>query len=107
MWSDETKIELFGLNSKRYVWWKPSTAHHPSNTIYIREACWWQHHAMRIFCNGIDWETCQDRVSYEWSQIRQILEENLIQSAKDVRLWQRFTFKQDNDPNHTAKSTLE
>ena len=25
MWSDEKKIELFGLNSKRYVWHKPNT----------------------------------------------------------------------------------
>ncbi len=32
-WSDETKIELFGLNSKRYVWRKPGTAHHLSNTV--------------------------------------------------------------------------
>ncbi len=32
LWSDETKIELFGLNSKRYVWRKPGTAHHLSNT---------------------------------------------------------------------------
>ncbi len=29
LWSDETKIELFGLNSKRYVWRKPGTAHQP------------------------------------------------------------------------------
>ncbi len=28
LWSDETKIELFGLNSKQYVWRKPGTAHH-------------------------------------------------------------------------------
>ena len=27
LWSDETKIELFGQNSKRYVWRKPNTAH--------------------------------------------------------------------------------
>ncbi|MBN3279662.1 CRVP protein, partial [Polyodon spathula] len=33
LWSDETKIELFGLNAKRYVWRKPNTAHHPGNTI--------------------------------------------------------------------------
>ena len=33
LWSDETKIELFGLNSKRYVWRKPNTAHHPKHTI--------------------------------------------------------------------------
>ena len=24
-WSDETKIELFGLNAKRHVWRKPGT----------------------------------------------------------------------------------
>ncbi len=33
LWSDETKIYLFGLNSKRYVWRKPGTAHHLSNTV--------------------------------------------------------------------------
>ncbi len=33
LWSDETKIEVFGLNSKRYVWRKPGTAHHLSNTV--------------------------------------------------------------------------
>ncbi|KAL0147767.1 hypothetical protein M9458_056943 [Cirrhinus mrigala] len=30
LWSDE---ELFGLNSKRYVWRQPGTAHHLSNTV--------------------------------------------------------------------------
>ena len=25
LWPDETKIELFGLNAKRYVWRKPGT----------------------------------------------------------------------------------
>ena len=29
LWSDETKIELFGLIAKRYVWREPNTAHHP------------------------------------------------------------------------------
>ena len=33
LWSDETKIELFGLNAKCYVWQKLSKAHHPINTI--------------------------------------------------------------------------
>ncbi|KAK3515048.1 hypothetical protein QTP70_004035 [Hemibagrus guttatus] len=33
LWSDETKIELFGLNGKRHVWRKPGTAHHLANTI--------------------------------------------------------------------------
>jgi hypothetical protein len=37
----------------------------------------------------------------------EILEENLLQSAQDLRLGQMFTFQQDNDPNHTAKTTQE
>ena len=38
---------------------------------------------------------------------RKILKENLLQSAKDLRLWQRFTFQQGNNPKNTAKATLE
>uniref|UniRef100_A0A8C4SRG5 Uncharacterized protein n=1 Tax=Erpetoichthys calabaricus TaxID=27687 RepID=A0A8C4SRG5_ERPCA len=33
LWSDETKIELFGVNARRHVWRKPGTAHHQANTI--------------------------------------------------------------------------
>uniref|UniRef100_A0A8C2KAX2 Uncharacterized protein n=1 Tax=Cyprinus carpio TaxID=7962 RepID=A0A8C2KAX2_CYPCA len=33
IWSDETKIELLGLNGKCNVWRKPGTAHHLANTI--------------------------------------------------------------------------
>ena len=33
LWSDETKMELFGLNAKCYFWHKPNTAHTPKNTI--------------------------------------------------------------------------
>uniref|UniRef100_A0AAY5K5Y3 Tc1-like transposase DDE domain-containing protein n=1 Tax=Esox lucius TaxID=8010 RepID=A0AAY5K5Y3_ESOLU len=33
LWFDETKVEHFGHKSKRYVWRKNNTAHHPKNTI--------------------------------------------------------------------------
>ena len=32
LWSDETKIELFGLNG-RHVWRKTGAAHQQANTI--------------------------------------------------------------------------
>ena len=41
------------------------------------------------------------------AKYRQIIEDNLLQSAKDLRLQQKFKFQQDNDPKHTAKATLE
>ncbi len=33
MWSDETKIELFGINSIRRVWRKKKDEYNPRNTI--------------------------------------------------------------------------
>ena len=33
LWSDETKIELFGHNDHRYVWRKKGDAYKPKNTI--------------------------------------------------------------------------
>ncbi len=33
LWSDETKIELFGINSTRRVWRRRNTAYDPKNTI--------------------------------------------------------------------------
>ena len=41
------------------------------------------------------------------AEYKEILKENLLQSAQDLRLGRSFTFQQDNDPNHTAKTTQE
>jgi hypothetical protein len=38
---------------------------------------------------------------------REILNRNLLQSAQGLRLGRRFTFQQDNDPKHTAKTVQE
>ena len=38
---------------------------------------------------------------------RRILDENLLESAMNVKLSRRFTFQLDNDSKHKAKATLE
>ena len=45
LWSEETKIELFGLNAKRHVWRKPGTT--PMGEV-------------GMFFSSRDWETSQD-----------------------------------------------
>ena len=38
---------------------------------------------------------------------RRILDENLPESAMNLKLGSRFTFQQDNDPKNKVKATLE
>ena len=41
------------------------------------------------------------------AKYREILDEILLQSTQDLRLGQRFTFQQENNPMHTSKTTQE
>uniref|UniRef100_A0A9J7YS80 Transposase n=1 Tax=Cyprinus carpio carpio TaxID=630221 RepID=A0A9J7YS80_CYPCA len=101
LWSDETKIELSGLNSKRYVWRKPGntvpTEKHGGGSIML-----WGCFSAAGTGRLVAIEGKMNAAKY-----RDILYENLLQSAQDLRLGRRFTFKQDNDPKHTAKITKE
>ncbi len=105
VWWD--KIELFGLNSKRYVWIKPGTAHHLSNTVPTVK-----HGGGSIMLWGCFSAAGTGRLvaiegKMNAAKYRDILDKNLLQSAQDLRLGRRFTFQQDNDPKHTAKITKE
>ncbi|KAG2460748.1 TCB1 transposase, partial [Polypterus senegalus] len=94
LWSDKTKIELFGVNARRHVWRKPGTAHHQ----VVAASCYgdvFQRRLVRI------------KGKMTAAMYRDILDENLLQSALDLRLGRRFIFQQDNDPKHTAKISTE
>jgi hypothetical protein len=86
LWFDDTKIELFGLNAKRYVWKKPGTAHHLANTIptvkhsggsIILWGCFSVAETGRL----VNIEGKMNRAKY-----REIPEENLFQSSQNLRL---------------------
>uniref|UniRef100_A0A9J7X9A1 Transposase n=1 Tax=Cyprinus carpio carpio TaxID=630221 RepID=A0A9J7X9A1_CYPCA len=107
LWSDETKIELFGLNSKRYVWRKPGTAHHLSNTVPTVKHGGGSIMLWGCFSAAGTGRLVAIKAKMNAVKYRDILDENLLQSAQDLRLGRRFTFQQDNDPKHTAKIMKE
>uniref|UniRef100_A0A8C7PSK3 Tc1-like transposase DDE domain-containing protein n=1 Tax=Oncorhynchus mykiss TaxID=8022 RepID=A0A8C7PSK3_ONCMY len=106
LWADETKIELFGNNAKRYVWRESNTLNTPSPLSNMVVAASWFRPAFLHQGQG-RWLKLMGR----W------MEPNtgpfwkndglLMESAKDLRLGRRFVFQQDNDPKHKAKSTME
>ncbi|KAG2468538.1 TCB1 transposase, partial [Polypterus senegalus] len=103
LWSDETKIELFGVNARRHVWRKPGTAHHQANTIPTVK-----HGGGSIMLWGAGTgRLVRIKGKMTAAMYRDILDENLLQSALDLRLGRRVIFQQDNDPKHTAKIPKE
>ncbi|KAG2456602.1 TC1A transposase, partial [Polypterus senegalus] len=107
LWSNETKIELFGVNARSQVWRKPGTAHYQANTIPTVK-----HGGGSIMlwgCFSVAGTGTLVRIKgmMTAAMYRDILDENLLQSALDLRLGRRFIFQQDNDPKHTAKISKE
>ncbi|MBN3280925.1 TCB1 transposase, partial [Polyodon spathula] len=107
LWSDETKLELFGLNAKHYVWHRPNTEHLPVNTIPTVKHGGGSIMLWGCFSSAGTGKLVRIEGKMDGAKYRQILEENLFQSAKDLKLGRKFTFQQDNDPKHKAKATLE
>ena len=100
IWSDENKIKLFGLNAKCHIWRKPGTipiVKHGGGRVMLW-GCFTAAGTGRL----VRIEGKINRAKY-----REILDENLFQSAQDLRLGRRFTFQQNNDPKHTAKTMQE
>ncbi|KAG2462973.1 TC1A transposase, partial [Polypterus senegalus] len=105
--SDETKIEHFGVNARRHVWRKPGTAHHQANTIPTVKHGGGSIMLWGCFSAAGTGRLVRIKRKMTAAMYRDILDENLLQSALDLRLGRRFIFQQDNDPKHTAKITKE
>ena len=52
---------------------------------------------MGMFVISRDWGTCQDRRENGGAKYRKILDENLLPSARKLKLGRKFTFQHDND----------
>jgi hypothetical protein len=79
IWSDETKIELFGLNAKRQVWRKLCTiptVKHGGGSIML-----W-----RSFSVAGTGRLVRIDAKMNGQKYREIIDQNLLQSAQDLRL---------------------
>uniref|UniRef100_A0A669ESK4 Transposase Tc1-like domain-containing protein n=1 Tax=Oreochromis niloticus TaxID=8128 RepID=A0A669ESK4_ORENI len=106
LWSDEPKMELFGQNAKRYVWRKTTTAHHSEHTIPTVKYGGGSIMLWGCFSSAGTGKLVRVDGKMDGAKYRATLEENLLESAKDLRLGRRFTFQQDNDPKHKARATM-
>ncbi|KAK3556490.1 hypothetical protein QTP70_008318 [Hemibagrus guttatus] len=107
LWTDETKIELFGRSVSHYVWHKNNTAFQKKNIIpkvkygggsVIVWGCFAASGPGRLaVING----TMNSAV------YQKILKENVRPSVCDLKLKRTWVLQQDNDPKHTSKSTSE
>lgn len=105
LWTDETKIELFGHNSNRYVWRKPNAAFddknlrptikHGGGSIMLWGCFAASGPGKLVRINGI-----MDSAAYQ-----SILADNLQPSARQLGLHRNWVLQQDNDPKHTSRST--
>ena len=107
MWSDETKIELFGINSTRHVWRKRNAEYNPKNTIpTVKHG---SGNLMLWGCFSAKGIARLHRIEgrMNGAMYRKILGDNLLPSVRALKMGCGWVFQHDNDSKHTAKSTKE
>ncbi|KAG2458309.1 TC1A transposase, partial [Polypterus senegalus] len=95
------------VNARCHVWRKPSTTHHQANTIPTVKHGGGSIMLWGCFSAAGTGRLVRIKGKMSATMYRDILDENVLQSALDLRLGRRFIFQQDNDPKHTAKISKE
>lgn len=103
MWSDETKIELFGHNDVQKVWRKSGEAYAPKNTIPTVKHGGGSIMLWGCFTSSGTGELVRVHGTMTKEYYVEILSNNLKKSAQQLRLGRSFFFQQDNDPKHSSK----
>ncbi|KAI3369416.1 hypothetical protein L3Q82_007640 [Scortum barcoo] len=107
IWSDETKIELFGKNSTCRVWRRKNAELHPKNTIPTVKHGGGNIMLWGCFSAKGPGRLIRVKERMNGAMYREILSENLLPSARALKMKRGWVFQHDNDPKHTARATKE
>uniref|UniRef100_A0A4W5QP66 Tc1-like transposase DDE domain-containing protein n=1 Tax=Hucho hucho TaxID=62062 RepID=A0A4W5QP66_9TELE len=108
LWSDETKMELFGINSTSRVWRsRRNAAYDPRNTMPTVKHGGGNNMLWDCFSAKGTGQLHRIKGTMDGAMYRQILVENLLPSARALNMVRGWVFQHDNDPKHTAKATKE
>jgi len=107
LWTDESKVELFGRNHKRFVWRKKNSADAHKNLVPTVK-----HGGGSVMVWGCFAASGPGRLEIvegkmDSTSYQKILDDNVRPSVRQLKLRRNWTFQQDNDPKHTSKSTTE
>ncbi len=98
LWSDETKIELFDINSTRLVWRRRNAAY-PKNTIPTVK-----HRGGNIMLWGCFSAKGTGQLHHMGPCT---VRARALKPARALKMGRGWVFQHDNDPKHTAKATKE
>ncbi|KAK3547237.1 hypothetical protein QTP86_017820 [Hemibagrus guttatus] len=107
IWSDETKIELFGKNSTCRVWRRKNAELHPKNTIPTVKHGGGNIMLWGCFSAKGPGRLIRVKERMNGAMYREILSKNLLPPARALKMKRGWVFQHDNDPKHTARATKE
>ncbi|KAK3571115.1 hypothetical protein QTP86_001931 [Hemibagrus guttatus] len=107
IWSDETKIELFGKNSTCHVWRRKNAELHPKNTIPTVKHGGGNIMLWGCFSAKGPGRLIRVKERMNGAMYREILSKNLLPSARALKMKRGWVFQHDHDPKHTARATKE
>ncbi len=107
LWTDETKVELFGRCVSRYIWHKTNTGFHKKNIIPTVKHGGGSVKVWGCFAaSGPGWPAIIDGTMNS-ALYQKILKDNVQPSVCDFKLKRSRAMQQGNDPKLTSKSTSE
>uniref|UniRef100_A0A8C1VXN7 Transposase n=1 Tax=Cyprinus carpio TaxID=7962 RepID=A0A8C1VXN7_CYPCA len=107
LWTDETKVELFGRCVSHYVWLKSNTAFQKKNIIPTVKYGGGSVMVWGCFAASGPGRLAVINGTMNSAVYQKILKENVRPSVCDLKLKRTWVLQQDNDPKHTSKSIFK